>query len=25
MRLERLGRDARFLHKSGDSYPGSER
>jgi uncharacterized cupin superfamily protein len=25
MRLERLGRDARFLHKSGDPYPGSER
>ena len=25
MRLERIGRDARFLHKSGDPYPGSER
>ena len=25
MRLERIGRDARFLHKSGDPYHGSER
>ncbi len=25
MRLERIARDARFLHKSGDPYPGSER
>jgi uncharacterized cupin superfamily protein len=25
MRMERIGRDARFLHKSGDPYPGSER
>jgi uncharacterized cupin superfamily protein len=25
MRLERIGRDGRFLHKSGDPYPGSER
>ena len=25
LRMERIGKDARYLHKSGDPYPGSER